>query len=593
MNLSFPEIRDLAVIGDRRTAALVSTAGSIVWYCPGRFDYPSLFASLLDPRRGGVWEISAADTAFKTRCYVEDSGVLETTFLTPTGEFRVSDWMPVGDDLPRGICRQFTPSPVEVLVTLCPAPDYARRQAVLHRAGRHVEIKDPSQDNKQEIFYLYASHPLEIINERIQLRIPPGEKGWTALLNDPLDKPIADHLDKWLEITIDRWRQITSHIDYRGPYENEVAASIRALRLLTFEENGGIIAAPTTSLPEVLGGHRNYDYRYVWLRDAAMIVSSLIRAGSDGTEDRRFMDFICRYDHDFDGLPLLPFLTLGGETAPGIENLDLAGYKYSAPVRIGNVANTQVQFDAYGNVLLAAKLIYNQFDTREHWHLMEELADFLAANWHKPDYGIWEEEEKHQYTTGKVISACGLKFIAKYSHDKTQVRRWLAAERDIREFVASQCLNSEGAYAAYAGGEAVDVSAALFPVWDYTAPDTPEMLATIKILERDHATENLYRRHLVQFDARKEGAFLAGTFWVAQYWVMRRDLQKVQAILDAALRYSNDLGFFAEEADPRTGQMLGNFPQTFVHAAFIGTVLDLKAAMEENLEKSAEEIHRE
>lgn len=591
MHKDFPEIRDLAVIGDRRTAALVTTDGSIVWYCPGRFDRPSLFASLLDPERGGTWTIEAEkDSAFKTRRYLEDSGVLQTSFQISEGEFQITDWMPVGDNLPHGICRQVSPANSDVMMTLQPAPNYARNKAILRHREQTVEITHQISEKEKESFYLYASHPLQISEEVVQIQIPRGEQGWAVLLNKPLDLPIANELDDWLEITIKRWRQITSHIKYYGPYQKEVASSIRALRLLTFEENGGIIAAPTTSLPEVVGGRRNYDYRYVWLRDAGMIVSSLIRAGSDGTEDRRFLDFICRYDHDYGKLPLLPFLTLSGETAPDIEPLDLKGYKNSKPVRIGNVANKQLQLDAYANVLLAAKLIYSRFDTREHWYLVEKLADFLTDNWREPDNGMWEEQILRQYTSSKVITACGLKFIAEHAQNETQAKRWRSAASDIRDYVAQECINSEGAYAAYAGGEAVDVSAALFPVWNYTAPDTPEMLATMKALERDYSTDNLYRRNLAQFDSNKEGAFLAGTLWVAQYWIMRRDFEKVTAILNAALKYSNDLGFFAEEADPNTGQMLGNFPQTFVHSALIGAVIDLKAALEEKPEKTADVI---
>jgi len=481
--------------------------------------------------------------------------------------------MSIGDRTPAGICRRFSPAPTEVTIMLEAAPNYAKRSPHPRHLGPAVQI--------DRHHYLYASHPLQIVEEQVLLTIPAGEPGWTGLFDQPLTlPPDAPCIEAWLQTTLESWRQITCHTTYRGPYEQEVAASIRALRLLTLEENGGIIAAPTTSLPEVVGGHRNYDYRYVWLRDAGMIVSALVRAGSDGTEERRFLEFICGYERDSGQLPLLPFSTLDGETAPEEEPLELTGYHHSQPVVVGNNANAQLQLDAYGNVLLAAKLIYSRFDTREHWPLIERIADFLTDHWQEPDHGLWEERDRRQYTSSKVIVACGLKFIADYAQTAAQARRWQAAEQDIRQFVAQECLNSEGAYAAVAGGEAVDVSAVLFPVWAYTAPDTPEMLATIKVLERDYATGPLYRRHLERFDAQKEGVFLAGTFWVAQYWVMRQDFQRARAILDAALGYANDLKLFAEEADPQTGEMLGNFPQTFVHAAFIGAVIDLRDALE-------------
>jgi len=573
----FPKIRDLALIGDRRTAALVTTRGAIVWYCPRRFDYPSLLASLLDPERGGRWAVQLPHATFAGRCYREDSGILVTTLTTSAGDLHITDWMPMGDGTPRGICRRFSPPPADMMVTLQPAPDYGRRSPQLHPKGQGIQI------NGQH--YLYASHPLTICQGHIECVIPQGQAGWSLLVDAPLNNPTERQLDPWLEETLQCWQQIAAHATYHGPYEDAVAASIRVLRLLTFEENGGIIAAPTTSLPEVIGGQRNYDYRYVWLRDAGMIVSALTRAGSDGTEERRFLDFICGYDRDSGSQPLMPFSTLDGKTAPAEEPLPLTGYCHSTPVMIGNGAKDQLQLDAYGNVLLAAKLIYNRFDTCEHWSLIAEIADFLAEHWHEPDYGIWEEREKQQYTSSKVVVACGLKFIADVAQNQEQARRWRAAEQDIRQFVARHCLTSEGAYAVIPGSEAVDVTAALFPVWAYTDPDTPEMLVTMKVLERDYATGYLYRRHLQHSDSQKEGAFLAGTFWVAQYWVMRREFHRVKAILDAALEFANDLGLFAEEADPTTGHMLGNFPQTFVHAAFIGAVIDLKTALEQ--EKSA------
>ncbi|MBW4648340.1 MAG: hypothetical protein KME06_06520 [Kastovskya adunca ATA6-11-RM4] len=569
----FPDIRDLGIIGDRRTAALITTKGAVVWYCPERFDYPSLLAALLDPKRGGIWIMRSPDTTFARRRYLEDSGVLETTFATPNGELRVTDWMPLGENTPRGICRQFSPAPNEVTVTLQAAPDYGRRPLKLQNIAQAVQIDDRH--------YLYASHPLAIIGECVRFTIPQGEPGWAVLVNESLTSPTSKEVDAWLETTLECWRQIASHATYHGPYEREVAASLRVLRLLTFEENGGIIAAATTSLPEVLGGKRNYDYRYVWLRDAGMIASALIRAGSNGTEEQRFLDYICGFSRDSGNMPLLPFSTLSGEIAPEEETLNFVGYRGSQPVQIGNSANEQLQLDAYGNVLLAAKLIYSHCGTKKHWSLIERIAEFLAEHWSEPDYGIWEEREKLQYTSSKVIVACGLDYIAQFAECEAQAQRWRGAVQDIRHFVAEKCLTSEGAYAAIAGGEAVDVSAALFPVWAYTPPDTPEMLATMKALERDRATGYLYRRHLEKFDSLHEGAFLAGSLWVAQYWVMRRDFQRVYAILDAALEYANDLGLFAEEADPKTGQMLGNFPQTFVHAALISTVIDLKTALEQ------------
>ena len=565
------DIRDLAIIGDRRTAALVHRNGSIVWYCPERFDAPALLTALLDPERGGRWELKSPLTPVERR-YIGESGVLETVLSAPEGTLIITDWLPLGAGLPRGLCRHFSPAPGELILALAVTPDYGRQILEPRYDGSAVRLGNQ---------VLYASHPLQLTGNRAILTLPPGEAGWAFLSEEALDAFSTKDLEHSLQATREAWAERAKRTTYSGPYEREINASLRTLRLLTFEETGSVIAAPTTSLPEVLGGSRNYDYRYVWLRDAGMIVSALTRAGGDPSEGARFLDFIAEAEPPTGGLPLAPFATPDGKKASAQTALDLPGYAGSTPVVIGNNANEQLQLDAYGNVLLAAKLLYSHLDEPKHWPLIARLADYLCENWREPDHGLWEEEEPRQYTSSKVIVACGLAFIAEYSQDAAQARRWREVAQDIRTFVSQNCLTREGAYAAVAGSDAVDVSAALFPVWDYVAPYTPEMLATMRVLERDHAEGDLYHRQLFEFDAREEGAFLAGTLWVAQYWIMRGKLARSRKIIDAVLACGNDLFLFAEEADPKTKRMLGNFPQSFVHAALIGVVVDLKAALEE------------
>lgn len=567
-----PDIRDLAVIGDRRTAAIVTRDGAIVWYCPQRFDYPSLFAALLDVRKGGGWTIDLPAGCNGSRRYIEESGILETRIETTGGDFRITDWMPVGEGVPAGICRLFSAAPVPLSVIASPAPDYGRSAAALRRHAHAVGINDRH--------WLYCSHPLSIEAGEIRLDLPAGEAGWAVLTDVPIPQPSDADLQEWLRISLDHWRGLASDIRYSGPFEREVSQSLRALRLLTFAQHGGVIAAATTSLPEVPRGDRNYDYRYVWMRDTGMIVSALVRAGSRGADARKFLEFVCGSRQSEPGKPMLPpFLSLDYQPAPDEVHLGFAGYQDSRPVRIGNNANRQLQLDGFANVLLAAKLIYAQYGTREHWTTVSQIADYLADHWQEPDNGIWEEHCVRQYTTGKVITSCGLRYIADHAETEAQAQRWRRAASDIEEYVARCCITSEGAYAVFAGSNAVDISAALFPVWGYTGADTPEMLATMRVLERDYSQGQLYWRHLEEAEPGREGAFLAGTIWAAQYWVMRKDLPRARSILETALAYANDLGLFAEEADPATGNMLGNFPQTFVHAAFIGAVHDYKQAM--------------
>lgn len=581
-------IRDLGVLSDRRTGALVTRHGEIVWYCPGRFDAPSLFGRLLDEQRGGSWRIDLPEGEPTGRRYLSDTAILETRLKVlnselPDSELVVTDFLPFGEGAPRGLCRVFSRAPRTYRLVLRPAPDYARRKAALAHDGLVVRLDQSA--------WLHAAHPIEVEGEAAVIQVPAGEPTWVFLGSERREAVDWEVIGRWRERTFEAWEGVTTHATYHGPYEEAVRASLRALRMLTDDETGGTIAAPTTSLPEVPGGRANWDYRYVWLRDAAMVVGALTRAGGEGVEGHRFLNFICGYAPRQGGLPLAPFLCTDGHDPPQEQELDLAGYQESRPVRIGNGARGQLQLDAYGNVLLAAKMIYERFDTREHWPVVERLADFLSERWREDDYGIWEERARRPYVAGKVLAACALEYISNHTHDAEQRDRWLSAAQDIRAWVRQHGLTSEGAYAYVAGREGVDVTAALFPVWGYCAPDAPEMLATLRVLEREYCQDHLYWRHLEGANERVEGAFLAGTFWVAQYWVMR-DVKRAQVILDAALAYANDLGLLAEEADLASGEPIGNFPQTFVHAALIGAVIDLRAALSEQRSDQGERPDR-
>lgn len=506
--------------------------------------------------------------AFDRREYLQDSALLQTHFAGNKGRLLLEDWMPLAGSF-YGICRRLSRSPEPYTMRVSPRPDYGRRSPLLARSSeKHVSLEFD--------FHLYASHPLEINQESICCQVPAGENAWFLLAERALDKPEA-LLEESRDLTLKNWREVASHITYKGPYQEQVRKSLRLLRMLTYARNGGIIAAATTSLPEVIGGQRNYDYRYVWLRDAAMIVSALARAGSDGEEERRFLSFMCSAMHRIPA-PLVPMLTLDEQPAGREQELDFEGYRNSKPVRYGNGANSQLQLDANSNVIIAAKVIYNRYHTREHWDTVQRLANFLVKHWQEPDHGIWEETPRHQYTASKVITSISLQYIAEHTADKLEKKRWQDTAAQIRQYVEENCLTPDGAYAVYAGSEAVDVSAVLFPIWGFTQADSPVMCKTIEKLERDYGRNHLFYRHLVEYDSGKEGAFLAGTFWVAQYWVMRRNRGKAEQILDAALRFMNDVGIMPEEGNPQTGEWLGNLPQAFVLASLIGAVVDYKHA---------------
>ncbi|MCW8193750.1 glycoside hydrolase family 15 protein [Proteobacteria bacterium 005FR1] len=571
-------IRDLALIGNRRTTAAIDRQGKLCWYCPGRFDQPSLFASLLDQSKG-AWSLRFPSPTSIRRHYVDESAILRTRIETDQGSFELCDWMTV-DDGPERLCRLLEQVTTELRVEIAPRPDYGN----LPLSVQQMDAGEDGSTLRIGKHYLHASLSAEFDGERIIYEVPANSSAW-FVLSESQRAPRPTDLDSWYSDTRQYWNELHRSTGYEGPYENEVKNSLRALRLLTNRDSGGVIAAATFGLPEVPGGKRNYDYRYVWLRDAGMIVSALTRAGSDGKEERRFLEFLCAARHNHDGeMPLPPFVTLDGGVPPRPTTLPWRGYKESRPVIVGNAAGRQLQLDGLANVLLAAKLIYNAHNVREHWEVVAEIADYIADHWHEADHGIWEEGVVLQYTTSKVSSAVALHFIADHAgpDEVRRAQRWRQCAEDIRHYVAENCLTSDGAYAVAAGSEAVDVSAVLFPVWAYCDADSPEMQATLASLEKHSSPDGLlYRRHLECDDANNEGVFLAGSLWVAQYWIMRNELGKTRAILDAVLRYSSDLGFFAEEGDPASGDMLGNFPQSFVHAALIGLLVDYRAALEQ------------
>lgn len=571
-SIPYPPISSLAVIGDRRSCALLTKEGTICWYCPEHFDKPAVLSSLLDSEKGGYWGFASKGMQFKNREYTGNSSILTTYYTCLGGEFSVTDFMPMESEI-IGICRSFSKVPQDVEITLRVVSDYGQSIPSISQHDRYMLIEAYTS------LYFISSRPVSIADNILSFTIPKGEDGWAVLSeNKPDVRPIREQLDASVSNTLNIWEDIASQVKYEGVYKKQVYDSMRAIRLLTKEDNGGVIAAATTSLPEIAGGNRNYDYRYVWLRDAAMIVSALTRAGSNGKEERKFLSFICDAKHKNNQISLVPLYAVDESIAPKESFLHLKGYQNSRPVRIGNNAKDQLQLDANGNVLLAAKLIYDTFHVKDHWETIAEIADFLTDNWHKPDHGIWEEQVKKQFTSSKVIVAQGLHFIAEHATSPEQAHKWKDASLQIRKHIEENCITSEGVYAVYAGSEEVDITASLYPVWAYTEPDTEVMLKTIELLEKNYGEGNLYRRHLIEADSSKEGVFLAAAFWMAQYYITAGDLDKCKQIMDAAFRFSTDLGFFAEEGDVKRGEMLGNFPQTFVHASLIGTIVDYNQA---------------
>ncbi|MPR32489.1 glycoside hydrolase family 15 protein [Salmonirosea aquatica] len=566
-----PEIRELGIIGDQRTCALLDKKGTIAWYCPARFDNPALFASLLDTEKGGFWEIEAR-SVFQKRGYLGRSSILRTKFDT----FTLTDWMPYQDDALEGVCRLISESHVPVTHRIRFRDNYG-----LGEVG--IEKQDESTFliiGDRKVYLLSSSHSIRYSGDEIRITIPPQEVGWVHFSSSRKHKGgiTSELIGQSLADTLHSWEERLKIIDYTGAYAEHILNSCRAVCLMTHAPSGGIVAAATTSLPESSGSGRNYDYRYVWLRDSAMIASAHIRAVGMVEPAVKFLEFLEKAKEKNHDKRFVPFYDLGLGVAPPLEKIPLRGYKGEKPVVIGNDANHQLQLDANANVLLAAKLIYAKRGDKPHWKTVHRIADFVADNWHEKDHGIWEEGIEQHFTSSKVIAAKALEFIAVHAETEKQANKWNEAARQIRAFVDKHCLTRSGAYAVYAGSQHVDVTAALYPVWLFCEPNSPEMVATMQEIECTLKEGELYHRRLELFDSRKEGVFLAASLWVAQYYVMLDELEKARRIIDAALEFANDLGYLAEEGNVATGEMLGNFPQTFVHASLMGVIVDLNEA---------------
>lgn len=565
-----PDIASLAVISDRHTCALPDQDGTISWYCPGAFDQPAVFSSLIDKEKGGYWDINAEGKKFVTRRFDRRSSVLYTTFSVPNGEFHLTDFMPLHAGF-SGICRATSPAPVDIYGTLLLRENYGLDPAALSVVGPHtIEFKSSG-------LWIHGSHELILDGQMVTYRVPAGEEGWVALIDAAvISKQQIDHA---LQSTLTKWDEIEDYIKYEGPYEKEVCSSLRALQQLVYEPSGGIVAAPTVGLPEVIGGKRNYDYRYVWMRDAALITSGLVGLETNGEVERKFLSFVAGA-RKRSGLSHVPcFYGIDQTIRKEAFTLPLRGYGGSVPVIIGNTAADQFQLDAESHILLACNWIYQKYGSKIEWDTAEAIADYICENWERKDNGIWEEEQQQHYTTSKAFAARALEVMAPYQSDPHTASRWLENARLIRAFINDHCLTREGAYAVHPGSEDVDITCALFAPFGFDDPGSPVLKNTIRVIEDRYKEGELYRRHLLEFDSAKEGVFLAASCWMAHYYALAGDLEKSKTILDAVLGCANDLGYFSEEMDLKTNTMLGNFPQTFVHSSFICAVNGYKGAM--------------
>jgi len=590
-----PPIDHYAVIGDGRSTALVSRDGSIDWLCWPRFDSPSIFAALLD-EQGGQWRLAPEGTGRVTRRYLERTNVLETRFETGDGVAVLTDFMPVASEEDKN--RRLVPEQEIVRIVACERgeleigllldvrADYARQRARPLAAGRlGVRV-----DTGRGLLVLRTDVPVRIVGDgRVvgSLRLNAGQVAHSSLTfaadGIAVLPPLGDRCLEALDRSVRWWRDWASRIHYDGPCRDIVVRSALALKLMVYAPSGAVVAAPTTSLPERVGGDLNWDYRFCWPRDASLTVRALFGLGCDA-EARAFVDWLLHTTR-LTQPELRVLYDVFGNRPPGERTLGhLAGYRGSRPVRIGNAAEGQRQLDVYGEVIDAVAYSAQEGAVvdRDTERMLCAFGAYVCRHWTEPDDGIWEPRSAAAHNThSRVLAWVALDRLLQL-HDRGHLREapvvTLRGHRDwIRREVEARAWNPElGSYVAQLDGDRLDASLLLLPWYGFEDAASDRMRGTFgRIRERLGAGDVLLYRYRGA-GSPGEGAFGICSFWGAEYVALGGGTaEEARAVFERLCAYANDVGLLAEELDPETGGALGNFPQAFTHVGLINAALSL------------------
>lgn len=591
-------IGDYAVLGDGRTAALVSRDGSVDWLCPPRFDSPACFAALLGGPEHGRWLLTVPDATRVSRRYLGDSFVLETTFESPTGTAVLLDAMPLGDgrcDLVRRLtCTRGT---VRVHHEWVVRFGYGRVEPWVHR------VTDP--DGAEVIQAVAGPDSLLLRGDRLPRPHRGGHRAHTDdfdLAEDAdvelsltwvpswLPVPRAPRMQHRIEATEHRWGRWAQASRYRGRYREAVVRSLLVLRLLSDAETGGIVAAVTTSLPEDFGGERNWDYRFCWLRDAAMTLEALLEHGYR-TEAQAWRQWLLRAVAGDPADVQIMYGVDGSRDLPERTLDHLPGYAGSRPVRIGNAAVGQVQNDVLGEVMCALHLARSAGvpESTDAWSLQVHLVDHLCRTWREPDSGIWEVRgEPRHFTHSKAMAWAALDRAVRAVEARGlpgPVERW-RRERDAvhADVLAHGWHPGRGTFVQHYGAEHTDASLLQLVQVGFLPPDDPRLRGTVAAVraELEVAPGLLHRYRTERTDDGLRGdehPFLACSGWLADALARQGDLAGAAEVLDVLVGLRTDVGLLAEEYDPATGRMAGNTPQALSHLALVRAVHSLDEAL--------------
>ncbi|MEF2526691.1 MULTISPECIES: glycoside hydrolase family 15 protein [Streptomyces] len=587
-------IEDYAIIGDLMTSALVGRDGSIDWLCLPRFDSAACFAALLGTRENGHWRLAPAaaadDETCTRRAYLDDTLVLETYWDTPEGSVKVVDFMPQRDKAPdvMRIVEGLSGS-VTVRSTLRLRFDYGHVVPWVRRVdGERVAVAGPDSA------WFRSEPPVPTWGEdnstRSEFTVAAGESVAFVLTWHPSHEPRPRPVDPRtaLRHCIEDWRAWTAQCSYEGPYREAVTRSLITLKALTYAPTGGIAAAATTSLPEEIGGVRNWDYRYCWLRDSTLTLGSLISTGFLD-EARAWREWLLRA---VAGNPadLQIMYGLGGERRlPETELPWLSGYERSAPVRIGNAAVDQLQLDVYGEVLDALHLARTAGlpAERQGWQIQLALLDFLERNWRRPDEGLWEVRgPRRHFVHSKVMAWVAadraVRTLERDPSERGDVERWRAMRDEVHRDVCENGYDPErNTFTQFYGSRELDAATLLIPRVGFLPPDDPRVIGTVDAVRAELGSNGgLLRRYSTEGPSvdglpGDEGAFLACSFWLADALHLTGRDKEARELFERLLAVRNDVGLLAEEYDPVADRQLGNFPQAFSHIGLVNTILTL------------------
>ena len=595
--MAYPPIEDHGVIGDMHSAALVCTDGTVDWCCLPHFDSPSVFAALLDHEKGGRFQISPIEESRCRQIYLPDTNVLVSRFLSNDGAGEVTDFMPVrrthdadesgSAEIVRivGCVR----GQVKFRLRCDPAYDFARVRHQLRVETRGAIFQTPAAT-----FALLSPIPLEAVGDGVKAEfcVSAGEKltfvfrqrGPNA--SGELLDPERDYEEE-LQHTVEYWRRWLARGTYQGRWRSLVDRSALTLKLLTFAPTGAIVAAPTTSLPEGIGGVRNWDYRFCWIRDSAFTIHAFVRLGHT-EEAARFMSWLQERVHkDLNREPLQIMYRVDG--SPDLQEEELThldGYQGSRPVRIGNGAATQLQLDIYGELIDAIYLYSKHVESVAYdvWQNLRRMLEWVSKNWRLPDDGIWEVRGGRQHFVYSKLQCWvaldrGLRIADQ--HGMPVHRDKLYSARDeIYETIMTQGWSDERqAFVQSLGGQALDASNLLMPMVQFIGPRDPRMLATLDRTIEELTVDSLVWRYRIGHAADDgvpghEASFCVCTFWLVEALAKAGRLEDARFIFEKMVAYGNHLGLFAEQIGFR-GEALGNFPQAYTHLSLISAAMSL------------------